>query len=160
MFGNTEMYTDMCKYFGAEWFIEETNGLKISTTNSVFVRVLKGKITNTDELINAIMKSNPLLRNHSVDTNKLLSYVETTNNRIQTLADYIEVAENIDTLLDRVCKSGSIFSWRLHDLMKYARMLNRKIDFGWSEAMITDKRDKWEKEVEIIRQEWLLLYSF
>jgi hypothetical protein len=160
MFGNTEMYQDMCKYFGAEWFIEETNGLKISTTNSVFVRVLKGKITNTEELIKDIMKTNPLLRKHNIDANKLLSYVKTTNNRVQTLADYIEVAEDIDALLDHVCKSGSIFSWRIHDLMKYARMLNRKIDFTWSEAMITNQLNKWEKEVEVIRQEWLLLYSF
>jgi hypothetical protein len=160
MFGNSDIYKDMCKYFGAEWFIEETNGLKISTTNSVFARVLKGKITNTEELINGIIKTNPLLRNHDINTDKLLSYVRTTNNRVQTLADYVEVAENIDTLLDYVCKSGSVFSWRIHDLMKYARMLNRKIDFGWSEAMITDKRNKWEKEIEVIKQEWLLLYSF
>jgi hypothetical protein len=160
MFGNTEMYTDMCKYFGAEWFIEEINGLRISTTNSVFVRVLKGKITNTEELINSIVKTNPLLRKHNVDTNKLLSYVTTTNNRIQTLAEYIEVAENIDALLNRVCTSGSVFSWRIHDLIKYARMLNRKIDFTWSEAMITHKRNEWEKEVEIIKQEWMPLLWF
>jgi hypothetical protein len=160
MFGNSDIYKDMCKYFGAEWFIEETNGLKISTTNSVFARVLKGKITNTDELIKGIMNSNPLLRKYDIDTNKLLSYVTTTNNRIQTLADYIEVAEDINALLDHVCKSGSIFSWRLHDLMKYARMLNRKIDFSWSPETVNSKRDIWEKEIEVIKQEWLLLYSF
>jgi hypothetical protein len=160
MFLNDDIYKDMCKYFGAEWFIEETSGLKISTTNSVFARVLKGKITNTKELINAIVKTNPLLRRHNVDTNKLLSYVRNTNNRIQTLAEYVEVAQNIDALLDYVVTSGSIFSWRIHDLMKYARMLNRKVDFSWSEAIITDKRNKWEKEVEVIKQEWMPLLSF
>jgi hypothetical protein len=160
MFSNTDVYKDMCKYFGAEWFIEETNGLKISTTNSVFARVLKGKITNTEELINGIIKANPLLCKHDINTDKLLSYVRTTNNRIQTLADYIEVAEDIDTLLSYVCKSGSGFSWRMYDLIKYARMLNRKVDFSWSEAMITHKRNEWEKEVEVIKQEWMPLLSF
>lgn len=158
--GAPQMYRDMCKYFGAEWFMEEVNGLKISTTNSVFARVLKGKITNTHELIKGIMSSNPSLRAHAIDTDKVLAYVTATNNRVQTIADYVEVAEDINVLLDEISQPHFNFSWKMHDLVKYARMLNRKIDFSWDGVTINSTRTVWEREVEIIRREWLPLYSF
>ena len=159
MFAVPEMYQDMCKYFDAEWFIKEPNGIKISATNSVFVKVLKGKITNTNELLKSIMKSNPVLRNYDIDVTRLIVYTAATNNRVQTLTDYVDVAQDVNVVLDTLSNHGG-FSWIMMDLVKYARMLNRKIDFNWDLSTTTSKRSEWEKEIEVIRQEWLPLYSF
>lgn len=159
MFAAPQMYEDMCKFFNAEWFVKELNGIKISTTNSVFVKVLKGKITNTTELVECIVKTNPVLRNCNLDISKLIVYTAATNNRVQTLTDYVDVAKDVNVVLDKLSNHGA-FSWIMLDLVKYARMLNRKIDFNWDLSTITSKRIEWEREIEVIREEWLPLYSF
>jgi hypothetical protein len=161
VFTKPEMYQDMCKYFGAEWFLDEKQGLRLSTTNSVFVKVLLGKITNTNDLIKAIIKTNPMLRNYDIDVNKMYSYVSAGHhNRIQSVADFVDVAKDINVLLDSLSDPDTNIAWELQPLVRYARMLNRKIDFGWDRATCNRKRDQWGQEVQAMREEWLPLLSF
>ena len=161
MFAAPQMYRDMCKYFGAEWFMEETNGLKISTTNSVFAKVLLGKITNTDQLMKAIIKANPVLRNYDLDLNKVRAYVESSAHcRIQAIADYVDVAKDINVVLDILSNPNNNLSWLISDLIAYARMLNRKIDFSWDQDTQKAMHNKWHEEIEVIKQEWMPLLSF
>ena len=120
---------------------------------------MKGKITNTTELVECIVKTNPVLRNCNLDISKLIVYTAATNNRVQTLTDYVDVAKDVNVVLDKLSNHGA-FSWIMLDLVKYARMLNRKIDFNWDLSTITSKRIEWEREIEAIREEWLPLYSF
>jgi hypothetical protein len=161
IFGKPEMYQDMCKYFGAEWFLSETQGLRSSTTNSVFAKVLLGKITTTDELIKSIIKTNPMLRNYNLDTNKIYAYVSSGHhNRIQAIADYVDVAKDLNVLLDILSDANYGMSWDMQALVRNARMLNRKIDFSWSQSTIDLKREEWTRDVETIREEWLPLLAF
>lgn len=161
MFANDDIYKDMCKYFGAEWFINEVNSLKISTTNSVFVKVLLGKITNTDELIRAIIKANPVLRSYDLDINKVRTYVESSHHcRIQAIADYVDVAKDINVVLDILSNPNNNLAWQVSDLISYARMLNKKIDFSWDQETLKAMHTKWQEEIEVIKQEWMPLLSF
>ena len=161
MYTNAELHQDMCKYFNADWFLKETDSLKLSTSNSVFVKVLLGKITNTDELIKGIIKVNPTLRNHNLDTTKVHAYLSMAPHmRVQGLADYADVAEDINVVLDRLTTPNGGFSWMITGLITSARMLNKKIDFTWNDAAIKAKHDEWNKDIENIRKEWLPLYSF
>jgi hypothetical protein len=161
IFGKPDVYQDMCKYFGAEWFLTETQGLRSSTTNSVFAKVLLGKITNTTELIKAIIKSNPMLRNYDLDLVKVYAYVSAgQHNRIQAIADYVDVAKDLNVLLDMLSDPNHGISWDMQSLVRNARMLNRKIDFSWSQSTIDLKREEWTRDVETIRQEWLPLLAF
>lgn len=162
MFQNEYIYKDMCKYFGAEWFIDEPNALKLSTTNSVFVRILKGNITNSNDLVKAIVKTNPVLRKYDVDINRIQNYVQMAGqyNRIQSIADYVDVAKDINALLDQLSDPGNQISWRITNLISLARMLDRKIDFTWDTDTIEKVHDKWTEEVEIIKEEWMPLLAF
>lgn len=161
MFGKPDLHQDMCKYFGAEWFLNEAPGLRSSTTNSVFAKVLLGKITNATELIKAIIKSNPMLRNYNIDINRVHAYVSgAIFNRIQAIGDYIDVAKDVNVLLDVLSDPNNNVGWETQALVRYARMLNRKIDFSWDTNTFNKKRDEWAKEAEAIREEWLPLLSF
>ena len=161
MYGKPDMYQDMCKYFGAEWFLSETHGLRSSTTNSVFAKVLLGKITNRDELIKSIIKTNPMLRNYDLDIIKVHAYVSAgQHHRIQAIADYIDVAKDVNVLLDVLSEPDNNISWELGNLVRNARMLNRKVDFSWNNDTIDTKRQQWSREIDDIRQEWLPLLSF
>ena len=161
MFLSDDIYKNMCEYFGAEWFINEPQGLKISTTNSVFAKVLLGKITDKDELIKAIVKANPVLRNYNLDISKLRTYIESaSHNRIQGIADYVDVAKDINVVLDVLSNPNNNLSWLISDLIAYARMLNRKIDFSWDSETQKAMHTKWQEEIEVIKQEWMPLLSF
>jgi hypothetical protein len=161
MFGKPDMYQDMCKYFNAEWFLNEPHGLRGSTTNSVFAKILLGKITNRDELIKSIIKTNPMLRNYDLDINKVRTYVSAgQHHRIQAIADYIDVAKDVNVLLDVLSDPNNNVSWELGSLVRNARMLNRKVDFSWNNDTIDVKRHEWSREIDGIRQEWLSLLSF
>lgn len=161
IFGKPDMYHDMCKYFGADWFLNEKQSLRSSTTNSVFAKVLLGKITTTDELIKSIIKTNPMLRNYNLDTNKIYAYVSAGHhNRIQAIADYVDVAKDLNVLLDMLSDPNHGMSWDMQALVRNARMLNRKIDFSWSQSTIDLKREEWTRDVETIREEWLPLLAF
>ena len=161
MYGKPDMYQDMCKYFGAEWFLNETHGLRSSTTNSVFAKILLGKITNRYELVKSIIKTNPMLRNYNLDINKVHTYVSAgQHHRIQAIADYVDVAKDVNVLLDVLSNPGNNISWELGALVRNARMLNRKVDFSWDNNTIDVKRHEWSSEVDSIRQEWLPLLSF
>jgi len=161
VFTKPEMYQDMCKYFGAEWFLDEKQGLRLSTTNSVFVKVLQGKINNSHELIKAIIKTNPMLRNYNIDINKVYSYVSAGHhNRIQAIADYVDVAKDVNVLLDVLSDPNNDIGWESQALVRYARMLNRKIDFSWNLNTFNEKRNQWGEEVQAMREEWLPLLAF
>ena len=161
MFGKPDMYQDMCKYFGAEWFLNETHGLRSSTTNSVFAKILLGKITNRYELIRSAVKTNPMLRNYDLNINKVHTYVSAgQHHRIQAIADYIDVAKDVNVLLDVLSDPNNNISWELGALVRNARMLNRKVDFSWNNDTIEFNRQQWSSEIDAIRQEWLPLLSF
>lgn len=162
MFQDPNMYTDMCKYFGAEWFIDAPNSLRVSVTNSVFARVLQGKINNSTDLIKAVVKNNPVLRKYDIDINRIHNYVEMNGqyNRIQSIADYVDVAKDINVLLDQLSNPGNQISWRISNLISLARMLDRKIDFTWDSETIEKVYDKWTEEVETIKEEWMPLLAF
>lgn len=162
MYGKPDMYQDMCNYFGAGWFLKETHGLRSSTTNSVFAKILLGKITNRYELIKSAIKTNPMLRNYDLDINKVDAYVSADkHHRIQAIADCIDVAKDVNVLLEVLSDpNNSNISWELGALIRNARMLNRKIDFSWSNETINHKRQEWSKEIDNIREEWLPLLSF
>lgn len=161
MFGKPDMYQDMCKYFGAEWFLNETHGLRSSTTNSVFAKILLGKITNRYELIRSVIKTNPMLRNYDLDINKVHAYASASqHHRIQAIADYIDVAKDVNVLLDTLSNPNNNISWELGSLVRNARMLNRKVDFSWDNHIIDVKRHEWSREIDDIREEWLPLLSF
>ena len=162
MFLDDRIYKDMCKYFGAEWFIDDLNSLKISTTNSVFVRVLKGNITNTIDLIKAVVKANPILRKYDLDLSKVYNFVQLSGQhmRIQSIADYVDVAKDINVLLDKLSQPGNHLSWRITNLVALARMLDRKIDFNWDDDTIEKVHNKWTEEVDTIKEEWMPLLAF
>jgi hypothetical protein len=161
MFGKPDIYQDMCKYFGAEWFLNEKPGLRSSTTNSVFAKVLLGKITNRQDLIKAIIKTNPMLRNYDFDLVKMQAYLSAgQHHRLQAIADYVDVAKDINVLLDVLSDPNNNIGWETQALVRYARMLNRKIDFSWDIDTFNRKRDQWGEEVQSMREEWLPLLAF
>lgn len=157
---NVDMHADMCKYFNAGWFMNEPIGIRISTTNSVFVKVLQGKITNINELLKNIIKVNPTLRAYDLDLDKVYAFgTAAAFNRIQSIADYIDVAKDVNVLLDFLCDQNTE-TWMLDELVRLAKMLGRKVDFSWTPDVIKLKKVDWQQDVDSLRGEWLTLLSF
>ena len=153
---------DMCKYFNAEWFINEPVNLRYSTTNSVFVKVLTGKITDRHALIQAIVKANPVLRRHNLDIDLLNDYVSSNrNNRIQILGEYIDVAEDTNVFLRSMVNQDG-HSWMLGTVVKAARMLDRKIDFSvvHNEDVLREMKTKFNNDVDKLKGEFVGIIGF
>ena len=148
---------DMCDYFKAEWFNNAPINLKISTTNSTFEKVLKGKITNPRDLIKAIIKANPTMRNLDIPTELVWKWLNTGNSaRIQSLSDMMSVAKDPTHVLEFILDpKNSFMHHELLDLIKQAQMLGRKIDFKWSMNRMKEVHNEWTKEIMDIEQEYV-----
>ena len=147
--------TDMCNYFKTEWFNNIPVGLKVSTTNSTMKKVLLGKITNPRDLIKAIVKANPTLRDMNISTELLWDYCnKQPGSRIQGLCDALSVAKDPNHAIEHMYVPGTA-AWEVQDLIKQAQMLNRKIDFKWSKKRMQEIHGEWTREIMDIEQEYV-----
>ena len=144
---------DMCKYFKAEWFINSPVGLQNSTTNSTLSKVLTGKITNPRDLIKGIVKTNPTMRGMNISTELLWEFVnKRMGTRLQTLCDRMSIAKDPNHAI-QYCLDNEYGNYEMLDTIKQAQMLDRKIDFKWSEKRIKEVHAEWTREIMDMEQE-------
>ena len=144
---------DMCDYFKAEWFTNSPLGLQNSTTNSTLNKVLIGKITNPRDLIKGIVKTNPTMRGMNISTELLWEFLnKRVGTRLQTLCDRMSVAKDPNHAI-QYCLDNEYGNYEMLDTIKQAQMLDRKIDFKWSDKRMKEVHSEWTREIMDMEQE-------
>ena len=151
---------EVIKHLKQEWL--EHSYLQFMT-NSLMGKVIIGKITNPHDLCKAILKLYRIEGSPSI----LRRAIEGTFLNKTNLLEGIKVAKNLDHYLEFMM---SRFGHENHhqDLIKQAVILERKIDFNWSDKRMSEEHKMWTRELMDLESDsmskepldWLNIYRY
>lgn len=132
-------------------------------TNSVMGKVIIGKITNPHDLCKAILKlyrveGSPSILRKAIEGNHLTK---------MSLLEGIKSAKNLDHFLEFIMTRVA-YDNHYQDLMRQAVILERKIDFNWSDKRMCEEHKMWTKELMDLESDsmskepldWLNIYRY
>lgn len=132
-------------------------GLMHFLTKGVLEKVLTGKVTNPTDFAKAYLKANRIKASHSlflkaVDAgmikSKLFKDIAIAKNIDHYLEWYInDTTSSIEGLNDRDRLNLREMRQVYHDMIQQAFILNRKINFMWSDRRVVEEHDQWTKEI-------------
>jgi hypothetical protein len=141
---------------GAEWVTDLCNISEYFTDmldNGLVKRIVKGKITNREELVKAYLKTSPYYRGINIPA---VPFMKMLLNRIQgprDIARYIGVATNPESLMQQLVTTSAYqvmnkFADNTHhnlieDVITQALVLGEKINFDWSIARMNVVHTEW-----------------
>ena len=116
-------------------------------TKGIAEKILNGKITNNTGVVKAYIKAMRLDCSPSL----LLTVIETDIYNKPHLLQMMLVAKDqnhfLTKCLDKCKEEYPTESYLLTDLIKQAYILEKKIDYNWSENRIREEHSKWTKEI-------------
>lgn len=132
---------DVFNHFNLNWFNDR---LQLYVTKTIAEKMLTGKITNNLDVVKAYMKAMKL--NCSA---RLLYNVMTDNTYNKPyLLSLLSVAKDQNHLLEMCLNvENKNLQFHLGDMMKQAQILDRKIDFKWSDKRMREEHQNWTKEI-------------
>ena len=136
---------NLFSHLNMNWF----NSLLVNyTTKTIVEKILTGKLTNNIDVVKAYIKVMKL----QCSPRLLFHVIETNIYNKPHLLQMMMVAKDQDHFLQSCLKkveshSFDTESYLLTDLVKQAHILNRKIDFTWSNNRIRQEHENWTKEI-------------
>ena len=149
-FGKKPKDTAVCvghllKHFNIEWYNTLYAGAFYETlTQSLLQRIIRGVITNPRDYAKAILKGHKNLRETGLSAESLFKYLcSSVSLGVQTFLFYCPAFKNPNQLVDLI--TGSKLNWRVADMVKQARILDKKIDLNWSEKRLDNEHTEWTR---------------
>jgi hypothetical protein len=136
---------NLFSYLNMNWL---NSSLINYVTKTIAEKILNGKITNNTEVLKAYIKTMRL----DCSPRLLLQVIEAGMYTKPHLLQMMAVAKDQNQFLTSCLnKHNSEYShtnpYILQDLIKQAYVLERKIDYSWSENRIREEHSKWTKEI-------------
>lgn len=127
-------------------------------TKVVLEKMLNGKITNPIDFCSQLIKnwrvkgaSPRLLYNTMMAPSKKTGCL---NFSVTRFTKGISVAKNFDHYMDYLVKSTDNTSrFNMDDLEMQATILDRKIDYNWSERRLEEEHNAWTKEIMLLKKD-------
>lgn len=143
----TMLQIDLYKAIGCEWVTNEN--IHTWMTKGLLERILKRKVTNPTDACKYIISSLRLPKTTSPE--QLRTYIKNNGAKPEMLR-FSMVAKDVNSVLDPTILLGGGL---LHDLIRQANILGRKIDFKWSGRRLNEVHDEWTKEIMALELETL-----
>jgi len=125
-------------------------------STSMLEKILNGKITNNLEISRTYLKS---IKAKDASPKLFVNALKAQINK-GTIYRAFNVAKNKNHALERLIDNPS----ELYDLISQATILERKIDFSWSDKRIKEEHALWTREIMEIELEYIedknIEYSF
>lgn len=126
-------------------------------TKITLEKILNGKITNPIDFCNQLLKnwrvkgaSPRILYNTMMAPSKH----NTSNFLVTKFTKGVSVAKNFDHYMEYLAKKINVISrYSEEDLEMQAIILDRKIDYTWSEKRMEDEHQKWTKEIMLLKRD-------
>jgi len=149
-FGKKPKDTGVCishllSHFNIEWYNTLYAGAFYETlTQSLLQRMIRGVITNPRDYAKAILKGHKNLRETGLSAESLFKYLcSSANVSVQPFLFYCPAFKNPNQLVDLITKGR--LNWRVADMVKQARILDKKIDLNWSEKRLDAEHAEWTR---------------
>jgi hypothetical protein len=106
--------------------------------------MIRGVITNPRDYAKAILRGHKNLRETGLSAESLFKYLSSSVSLgVQTFLFYCPAFKNPNQLVDLI--TGSKLNWRVGDMVKQARILDKKIDLNWSEKRLDNEHTEWTR---------------
>jgi len=106
-------------------------------TKGVAEKILSGDITNPKDLLKQYLKNSRIKASPTL----LYKYILSGGTKMLFLS-HISVVRNVDNYL-RLSLSNNLKQYHMiNDIVQQAKILNEKIDFGWSKKRLKDEHNK------------------
>ena len=133
--------------FNIEWYnVFYIGSFYETVTNSLLQRMIRGKITNPRDYAKAILKGKKNLRETGLSAEHLYKKLcSTDHTSIQTFTFMCPAFKNPNRLVELLIKGG--LHWTIQDMVKQARILDRKIDLNWSKKRMLEEHNNWTRDI-------------
>ena len=132
-------------HFNIEWHNTFYLGAFNETlTQSLLQRMIRGVITNPRDYAKAILRGHKNLRETGLSAESLFKYLcSSVRLNFQPFLFYCPAFKNPNQLVDLITKSR--LNWRVGDMVKQARILDKKIDLNWSDKRLDAEHTEWTR---------------
>ena len=145
------MQEAILSFFKLDWFKSVDPNLHCLLNNGILKRMVKGKITNPEDFAKAVLKQ--YLPGVKVSHNLFLKSFTYKHEDLGFISlsprsHFLNLKHvtNADDYL-KVLGGNKSFSSTVHDLLKQACILDRKINLSWSNRRMNEVHLKWTKEL-------------
>ena len=147
---------DIFKNLNIDWVNQLPDNYHQFITKITLEKILNGKITNPIDFCAQLLKNwrvktgSPRVLYNTLMTPKHKNF---SNFSVTTLTTAVSVAKNYDHYLNFLTKRlDSISRYNFSDLEMQAVVLDRKIDYTWSEKRLEEEHQKWTKEIMTLKK--------
>lgn len=133
---------DVFNHFNLNWFNDR---LQLYVTKTIAEKMLTGKITNNLDVVKAYIKAMRLNCSHKL----LYAVIKDGNYPKPFLLSLMSVAKDQNHLLEACLSIDGREKLVVYigDIVRQAQILDRKIDFKWSDKRMQEEHQKWTKEI-------------
>ena len=141
---------DIISHFKIEWLDNIEHFFNETATASLLQRCIRGKITNPRDYVKAVIKGKKNLRESGVSPEMLYkfysrdvksSHIHSVQNIIYKLTAFTNPDKYLELAMD-----GSL-GYHMEDMIRQARILNKKINPSWSVKRLNQVHSDWTREI-------------
>jgi hypothetical protein len=153
-----ELRRNVLETFDMYWVMQLNNGISSLISNTVFGKIIKGKINNSYEICQAYFKVAPY-KAKNVDLELFTDVFSKLDMSPKSLSNHFMVAIDCNVLLQQVkekATNGFYFNTYIDFLVEKASILNKEVDFNIS----NEEADKLCQEYNKIIKRDDIIYEF
>jgi len=143
---DADIIKNIVEYFNAEWYLDLLYGIRSLITNTIFNHIVNGKISCTEEICIAYIKSSPY-KNREIDINLFNKVFGKDDTSPKSFSQWFVVAEDCNDLLYHLQTYG-FATYQLESSINKASALNRKIAFKKHPNAIVNICSNYQSEIK------------
>jgi hypothetical protein len=145
----SEIKKDILVTFDMSWVLRTSHGIQSLISNTIFDKIIKGKISNSYELCQAYLKVAPY-KNKQIDIELFTDVFSKLEMSPKSLSNHFIVAKDCNVLLKHIMQyttNGYYYHSAMDNLVMNACILNEEVDFSISNEESYDINEKYIKVI-------------